>query len=77
MKIISKKTQWRLIRFIVARSENVRFSDFKGTMQEQMDKFEKYATEVTDLVYRIGGFEGLAFLESRCGISSNKDFKED
>lgn len=77
MRIISKKTQWRLIRLIVARSENVKLSDFKGTLQEQTEKFWKYATEVADLVYQLGGIAGLAFLERRCGISSNKNLMEE
>lgn len=77
MRIISKKTQWRLIRFIVARSENVRLSDFKGTLDEQVEKFDKYTKEVTNLVHKLGGMAGLVFLEKRCGISSRSEFRKE
>jgi hypothetical protein len=77
MRIISMKTQWRLIRFIVYMSENVRPSTFNGTTTEQFNKFDKFTEEVTDLVYRIGGLKGLICIEKALGISSNPEFTEE
>lgn len=77
MRILSTKTQWRVIALLVGLASRVKLSSYEGTVDEQAKRFNQFTTEITDLVYRLGGMEGLAFLEERCGMSSNPIFKEE
>lgn len=76
MRILSTKTQWRVIALLVGLASRVKPSSYDGTMDEQFERFNQFTTVITDLVYRLGGTEGLAYLEGRCGIPSNPEFNE-
>lgn len=77
MKVLSTRTQWRVIALLVGLASRVKPSSYNGTTEEQFERFDQFTTETTDLVYRLGGAEGLAYLEGRCGISSNPDFMKE
>ena len=77
MRILSTKTQWRVIALLVGLASRVKPSSYDGTMDEQFERFNQFTTEITDLVYRLGGTVGLVYLDSRCGISSNPEFNEE
>ena len=77
MRILSTKTQWRVIALLVGLASRVKPSSYNGTMDEQFERFNQFTTEITDLVYRLAGVEGLAYLNERCGIPSNPEFNKE